>query len=197
MLYQRFVTDRWDPDDPGAVTSAEIAASLDIDPTQVRKDLGSIGVLGKGRVGYNAKEVVAAVRRVLGFDQTHLAILLGAGHLGGALTAYRNFARYGLRIVAAFDNDPAKVGQEIAGCPVRAVDDLEDFIGRHRIRLAILTVPAPVAQEVSDRVVAAGIEAIWNFAPVRLAVPTSVCLRHEHLSLGFAPVSYHLTHGDG
>lgn len=194
MLYHRFLTDRWDPEDPGAVTSSEIGAVIDVDPTQVRKDLAAIGLRGKGRVGFDALETVRAIRKVLGFDQTHLAVLVGAGHLGGALAAYRGFAQYGLRIVAAFDTDPNKIGEEIAGCPIRHLDSVDEFVDRHHIRLAIITVPASAAQEVCDRLVTAGIQAVWNFAPVRLAVPTGTCLRNEHLSLGFAEVAYHLTH---
>lgn len=193
MLYHRFLTQEWDSEGPGAVTSREIAEAFEIDPTQVRKDLGAIGLRGKGRVGFAAHEAVEAIRGVLGFDQTHLAILVGAGHLGGALAAYRRFANYGLRFVAAFDTDPSKVGMEIAGCPVRSMDDMKQFIVRHQIRLAVVTTPSKAAQEVVDQLVGAGIEAIWNFAPARISVPDSVTVRTEHISLGFAELGYHLS----
>lgn len=192
MLYHRFLTEEHERTGSPTVTSAEIAESLDIDPTQVRKDFGAIGLRGKGRVGFDAADAIAAIRQVLGFDQTHLAILVGVGHLGGALLAYEGFARYGLRVVAAFDTDADKVGQEIAGCPVRAAKGMRDFVLRHQIRLAIIATPAPVAQKVADRLVAAGVQAIWNFAPVRLTVPGRVCLRNEHISLGLAELAHHL-----
>ncbi len=158
----------------------------------MRKDLGAIGLRGTGRVGFNAGAVVHRVREVLAFDRTHLAILVGAGHLGGALMAYVGFARYGLRIVAAFDRDDDKAGQEIAGCTVRPTRGMRAFIQRHRIRLAILTVPASAAQKVTDRLVAAGITAIWNFSPTRLTIPEGVFVRNEHISLGLSELAFHL-----
>ena len=192
-LYHRYLAESAGRHLPRAVTSAEIAGALDIDATQVRKDLGAIGLRGRGRVGFDAAEVASTIRTVLGFDQTHLAVLVGTGHLGGALVAYSNFARYGLRVVAAFDSDKAKVGKEIAGCPVRHVSAMRTFLGKHQIRLAIIATPAEAAQQIADTLVEAGVEAIWNFAPVRLAVPPSVSLRNEHISLGLAQLTYHLS----
>ncbi len=195
MRYHRFLTETRSRDAPGAVTSAEIAEALDIDPTQVRKDLGSIGVRGQGRVGFDAAQAVSAIRHALAFDQIHLAIVVGAGHLGEALMAYPGFARYGLRIAAAFDNDADKVGREVAGCSgcvVRHSRGMKAFIQRHKIRLAILATPASVSQKIADRLIAAGVTAIWNFSPTRLTVPEGVFVRNEHISLGLAELAYHL-----
>jgi redox-sensing transcriptional repressor len=192
-LYHRYLAEAAGRQLRRAVTSAEIANALDIDATQVRKDLGAIGLRGRGRVGFDAAEVSTTIRTVLGFDQTHLAVLVGTGHLGGALVAYANFARYGLRVVAAFDSDRAKIGREIAGCPVRHVSGMRTFLARHQIRLAIIATPADAAQEVADVLAETGVEAIWNFAPVRLAVPANVSLRNEHISLGLAHLTYHLS----
>ena len=119
MRYYQLLSECPAREQGSTITSARIAEALDIDPTQVRKDLGAIGLRGTGRVGFDASDVVHRIREFLAFDRTHLAILVGAGHLGGALMAYTGFARYGLRIVAAFDADDAKAGQEIAGCTVR------------------------------------------------------------------------------
>ncbi len=195
MRYHRYLTESRGRDAPEAVTSAEMAEALDIDPTQVRKDLGSVGLRGQGRVGFRADDVVHAIRHALAFDQIHLAIVVGAGHLGGALMAYPGFARYGLRIVAAFDNDKDKVGQEMAGCSgcvVRHSRGMKAFVTRHKIRLAILATPASVSQKVADRLVDAGVTAIWNFSPTRLTVPEGVFVRNEHISLGMAELAYHL-----
>jgi redox-sensing transcriptional repressor len=193
MLYHRFLENPKRRKGSPTVTSAEIAQALDIDATQVRKDLGAIGVRGRGRVGFTAAEALATIHEVLGFNHTHLAIVVGAGHLGGALIAYERFARYGLRIVAAFDNDPEKVGSEVAGCPVQHTRTMRTFISRHKIRLAILATPGHAAQKVADRLIAAGITAIWNFAPVRLTVPRGVCVRNEHMCLGLSQIAYHLS----
>lgn len=193
MLYNRFLAEATRQKVPTTVTSAEIAEALDIDPTQVRKDLAAVGVRGRGRVGFDVNEVVERIRDVLGFDQTHLAILVGAGHLGGALMSYRGFARYGLRVVAAFDSDTAKVGHQIDGCPIRHTRAMRAFIVRHQIRLAILATPVQSAQKIADRLVNAGIKAIWNFTPTRLSVPEGIFVRDEHISLGLAPIAHHLS----
>jgi len=193
MLYHRFLADPKRRRTADTVTSAELAAAFEIDPTQVRKDLGAIGLRGRGRVGFAAEEVFDRVHSVLGFDRTHLGIVVGAGHLGGALIAYTGFARYGLRIVAAFDRDPERVGREIAGCPVLDPRGMRGFIARHRIQLGILTTPADATQAICDRLVKAGIKAIWNFAPIRLAVPAGVCVWNEHISLGLAQIAHHLS----
>jgi redox-sensing transcriptional repressor len=177
------------------VTSAQIAEALDIDATQVRKDFSAIGLLGIGRVGFDVCEVCRAIRIHLGFDQRHEAILVGTGHLGTALMAYDGFDRYGLEIVAAFDNDAVKVGGEVAGTVVKPMRSLKPFIRKHGIKLAILTTPQPVAQVLADRLVSAGIKAIWNFAPTRLTVPVDVLVRDEHISLGLSEIAHHLTHG--
>ena len=108
MRYYRFLAEFAAGKEANAVTSAQIAKTLDIDPTQVRKDFGAIGLQGIGRVGFDTCEVCRAIRITLGFDQRYEAVLIGTGHLGGALLAYPGFAKYGLHVVAAFDNDQQK-----------------------------------------------------------------------------------------
>jgi redox-sensing transcriptional repressor len=193
MRYYRWLTES--PKRPiKNVTSAQLAEALDIDPTQVRKDFGGIGLLGMGRVGFDVCEVCRAIRYVLGFDQRYEGVLIGAGHLGSALLAYNGFERYGLSIVAAFDNDKRRVGGKAAGVQIRSMRSLKPFIDKHNIRLAILTTPASVSQKLTDRLVAAGIKAIWNFTPTRVTVPPDVLVRNEHISLGLSEIAYHLTH---
>ncbi|MEA3364543.1 MAG: winged-helix domain-containing protein, partial [Candidatus Hydrogenedentes bacterium] len=113
--YYHFLSDRAHFDETTTVPSRQLAKLFTMDDTQVRKDLAAIGVRGVPRVGYSATEVLEAIREVLGFDKIHKAILVGAGHLGGALAAYRGFAKYGLRIVGVFDNDPERIGTTIGG----------------------------------------------------------------------------------
>lgn len=187
--YHRYLAEGRGPLRPDPVTSGEIASAVEVDPTQVRKDLRVIGLRGRGRVGFEPDDVVGALRAALGFDRTHLGIVVGCGRLGGALLAYRGFGRYGLRIVAGFDTDPDRVGQEVAGCPVLHARGMRSFISRNGIRLAVLTTPVDVAQRTADRLVASGITAIWNFAPLRLRVAGGVEVRDEHLSIGLS----HLT----
>jgi redox-sensing transcriptional repressor len=196
MRYYRYLAERTARETIKTITSAQIAESLDVDPTQVRKDFSAIGLVGIGRVGFDVCEVCRGIRISLGFDQRFDAILIGAGHLGGALLAYSGFAsgfaRYGLRVLAVFDNDRQKIGQDVGGLTVRPMKGLTGFVRRHDIRLAIITVPADVAQKTADRLVAAGVTAIWNFAPTQLSVPRRVLVRNEHIAIGLAEIAYHL-----
>lgn len=196
MRYYRFLAEATSRESIQTVTSAQIASALDVDPTQVRKDLGAIGLIGMGRVGFDVCEICRAIRVSLGFDQGYEGVLIGTGHLGGALLAYSGFAagfaRYGLDIVAAFDNDKAKIGEQIAGMTVRPMKAMKPFVTRRQIRLAVLTTPAEVAQELTDRLVSVGITAIWNFTPTGLTVPEGVLVRNEHISVGLSEIAYHL-----
>lgn len=192
MRYNRFLVELTAKKPVETITSAEIAEALDIDPTQVRKDFAAIGLQGMGRVGFDVCEVCRAIRTVLGFDQRYDAVVIGAGHMGGALLAYLGFARWGLHIAAAFDNDKQKIGSTIAGCTVKPMKALKPFIKRNKIRLAILTTPVEVSQELTDRLVSAGVKAIWNFTPTRLSVPPGVLVRNEHISIGLSQITYHL-----
>ncbi len=194
MRYYRFLTGLTAEKPIKAVTSAQIAAALDIDPTQVRKDFGAIGLQGMGRVGFDVCEACRAIRFALGFDQKYEAVLVGAGHLGGALLAYPGFDVYGLHIVAAFDNDQRKIGSKVAGYTVRPIGAMKSFVRNRKIRLAILTTPVEVSQKLTDRLVSAGVKAIWNFTPGQLTVPSGVLVRNAHISLGLSEVAYHLKH---
>jgi redox-sensing transcriptional repressor len=192
MRYYRFLSETTARKPLESVTSAHIAAALDIDATQVRKDFGAIGVLGMGRVGFDVCEVCRGIRVALGFDQPYQAVVVGTGHLGSALLAYPGFATYGLEIVAAFDKAKGKIGTTVGRCPVKSMRSLKPFIRKHGIRLAIITTPASAAQTVADRVVSAGVSAIWNFSPTQLVVPRHVYVRNEHISLGLSVLAYHL-----
>ena len=192
MRYYRFLSELTARKPVQTVTSAQIAEALELDPTQVRKDFAAIGLQGMGRVGFDVCEVCRSIRVMLGFDQEHEAVLIGTGHLGGALLAYSGFNRYGMHVVAAFDNDKRRIGNTIAGCQVKPMKAMRPFVERHKIRLAILTTPGEAAQKIADRLVSAGVEAIWNFAPNRITAPPSVLVRNEHISIGLSEIAYHL-----
>lgn len=179
------------------ITSAEMGKALDIDPTQVRKDFGAIGLVGISRIGYEICEVCRAIRLVFGFNRPYHAVLVGAGHLGTALLEYGGFTRYGLEIVAAFEKDPEKVGAEIGGVSVQPARGLKAYVKKNQIRMAILTTPVAASQKLTDRLVEAGVKVIWNFSPTRLHAPPDVLIRNEHISLGLAQVAYHLTRLEG
>lgn len=192
MRYYRYLSESSGKKPRPTVTSAEIAAALDLDPTQVRKDFGAIGLQGMGRVGFERCEVCRAIRFVLGFDHTYEAVMIGTGQLGSALLAYNGFSRYGLEIVAAFDKDPRMIGRRIGGKTVQSTRALRAFVKKHGIRLAILTTPVEASQTLTERLVASGVEAIWNFSPTQLTVPDGVIVRNEHISLGLSELAYHL-----
>lgn len=192
MSYYRLLAEWTAKDAVKTVTSAQIGESLDIDPTQVRKDLGAIGAEGVGRVGFDVCDVCRSIRTALGFDRTYEAVLIGAGHLGGALLAYGGYTPYGLAVVAAFDNDKRKIGRKIGGYTVKPMQSLRPFVKRHEIPVAVLTTPVDVSQELTDRLVAAGIKVIWNFTPTHLSVPSDVMVRDERILRGLAEIAYHL-----
>jgi len=122
---------------------------------------------------------------------------VGTGHLGSALLEYQGFARYGLRIVAAFEKDPKKIGTILGGLEVQPSRGMKAFVKKHEIRMAIITTPVSASQPLTNRLVDAGVKAIWNFSPVRLQVPDDVLVRNEHISLGLAQVAYHLNQFNG
>ena len=162
------------------VSSTTIANGLNLNPVQVRKDIALVSsVAGKPKMGYVTKEIIADLEGFLGYNNTHDAILVGVGGLGKAFLGYGGFENYGLNIVAAFDNNEKIVNTKINGKPVYDVSRLQGIVERFNIKLGIITVPAYAAQEVADRMVAAGIKAIWNFASVHLNIPSNVALTHQ------------------
>lgn len=174
------------------VSCSIIAHELNLDPTQVRKDIESTGVIGKPKIGYRLADLMRGIEDFLGWANTKDAILAGAGSLGSALLGYEKFRLYGLNIVAAFDTEPAKVGTRIHDVEVLSIDQLVELAQRMHIHLGVITVPGVVAQSVADRMVEGGILAIWNFAPVRLRVPDSVILQNEDLYPSLASLSFKL-----
>jgi redox-sensing transcriptional repressor len=176
------------------ISSGQLGALLGFSDAQVRKDLGFFGQFGYPGVGYRCDELIKAMRDILGTNQLWPVVMVGVGNLGQALLGYRGFVRQNFRIVAAFDADPAKVGQCIDDITVRHVDDMPAFVAEHGIRLGMIVVPSERAQEVADRLVAAGIEGIVNFAPVMLTLPprvevVSVDLAIELEQLSFSVIS--------
>jgi redox-sensing transcriptional repressor len=168
------------------VSAAHLAEVLGVHHTQVRRDLAFAGCVGRPKTGHRVADLLAAIEAFLGWNNASEAFLVGAGSLGTALLNYRGFSRAGARIVAAFDRDPAKVGTPIGDTPVLALDRLPGLAERMHIQVGILTVPAEAAQATADLMVAAGIRAIWNFAPTTLAVPEPVIVENLELFNSFA-----------
>jgi redox-sensing transcriptional repressor len=155
-------------------SSNQLGNLLGFSDAQVRKDLAYFGHFGYPGIGYRCDELIAAVRRILGTDRGWPVVMVGTGNLGQALLGYRGFGNQNFRIVAAVDVDPAKIGTSINGVPVHHLDNLPDVVKQHRIKLGMIAVPATAAQTVADRLVAAGIEGIVNFAPVTINLPEGI-----------------------
>ena len=163
------------------ISSPQIAALLNIDDSQVRKDLKYLNNAGKCRVGYKVKDLKESIEKTLGFTNRKNAFIIGAGNLGMALTKYDDFQNYGLNILALFDNDPLKVDISINNKQVFHLSRLPELAKELDTEMAILTVPRAHAQEVTDFLIYSGIKYIWNFAPVILKVPKDAKVWHENL----------------
>jgi len=163
------------------ITSAQISNFLKIDETQVRKDIKSINCKGKCKVGYVVSELKEAIELVLDYKTTKKAFVIGAGNLGIALSKYSKFSEFGLEIKGLFDINPSIIGQKFDNKEIYHLNDIKKKITETGVNIAILTLPNKVAQQVTDKLVEAGIKYIWNFAPSILTVPNDVKVWNENL----------------
>jgi redox-sensing transcriptional repressor len=191
-LYQRFLQEAA-ASGVDTISSGQLAERGGTTSAQVRKDLSLFGSFGKRGLGYDVPELTRQIREILGIDRTWKVALVGAGKIGSALFSYRDFQQRGFRIRAVFDSDPAKVGQDWGGVKVSADADMDAMLRAEAVEIVIVAVPAEAAQSVVDRVVKAGVQAVLNFAPVRLRVPRTVTLRNVDLSLELEGLSFALT----
>ena len=169
----------------GATISATaIAKGLSLGDVQVRKDLAVVSGAGKPKIGYMQETLIADLERHLGYERLTSAVLVGAGKLGRALLDYEGFEAFGVKIVAGFDRDESALQK--GSKEILPMVELEAFCCSHGIKLGIITVGQASAQEVCDSLVASGVKAIWNFAPVTLKVPDGVLLKQENLALSLA-----------
>jgi redox-sensing transcriptional repressor len=173
-------------------SATDIANALKLKPIQVRKDLGYTGVVGKPKVGFEIAVLQKGIRTFLGWEKVSEAFMVGAGALGSALLGFGGFKEYGLNIVAAFDNSEELAGNTIHGKRIFPMTKLPDLVSRMGIQIAILTVPAEVAQEVTDVLVASGVKGIWNFSTPYIKVPEGVIVQNENLASGLAILSVRL-----
>ena len=180
-LYLRYL-ESLERDGEETTSSRHLGDALGVTAAQVRKDLGYFGQFGFPGIGYRVAELSRVIRGILGTDRAWNVALVGIGNLGSALVRYRGFERQGFRIVALFDSNPRLVGQVLAGVEVHPLERLEDVVRDEKVRLGILAVPADAAQEVADRLVQAGIQGIFNFAPTVINLPENV----EYVSIDLA-----------
>lgn len=174
------------------ISSKQIATLLNIDDSQVRKDINILNNSGKSRVGYIVKELKTSIEKTLGFSKTKKAFIIGAGNLGMALAKYDNFTSYGLNILALFDNDETKIGKEINSKKILNIEELPKFAIEHSVEIAILTVPGKYAQKTAEFITKSNIKYIWNFTPTVLEVPSGIQVWNENLMGNFLQFTYNI-----
>ncbi len=173
------------------VSSEQLAEMAGVNAAKVRKDLSYLGSYGTRGVGYEVDNLILQISRILGLTQDWPVVIVGIGNLGHALAHYRGFAARGFRVVALVDADHAKVGERLGEMVVRHLDDLPQIAAEEQVAIGIIATPALAAQDVADRLVAAGVSSILNFAPSIVTVPKGVSVRKVDLSIELQILSYH------
>lgn len=163
------------------VSSTQISKQINIDASQIAKDLSFVKISGRTRVGYEIDALIRVLVDFLGFSSLHEAYLFGVGSLGAALLFDSGLAHFGLKIVGAFDVKPELVGTSINGIPIYHTNDFEQVIKNSTARIGVLTVPINIAQDITDMMVQGGIKAIWNFTPFRIRVPENIVVQNTSL----------------
>jgi redox-sensing transcriptional repressor len=176
------------------ISSGDLSRRMNVTASQIRQDLNNFGGFGQQGYGYNVKYLYDEIGKILGLDQTHNIIVIGAGNLGQALANYAKFEKLGFSIIALFDVNPALDGMTVRGIQIHMLDELESFCAEHRVDIAALTMPRAKAEAIATRVVDLGIHAIWNFAHVDLdqLVGKDVIIENVHLSDSLMQLSYNI-----
>ena len=173
------------------ISATALANALGMGEVQVRKDLAMVSDGGRPKIGYLRESLIEDIEQFLGYDNTTVAVLIGAGKLGQALLGYSGFDAYGLNILAAFDANPT-ADKTDDGKPIYHISQLENFCRTNKVLMGIITVPTAHAQEVCDKLIACGIKAVWNFAPTHLEVPDHILVQNENMATSLAVLSMHL-----
>ncbi len=176
------------------VSSTQIAKDINMDASQIAKDLSYVHIAGRTRVGYEVETLIAVLEDFLGFTRLHKAFLFGVGSLGGALLHDSGLQHFGLNIVAGFDVAPRLVGTRLNGIPIFHTDEFELRRMEYGVDIGILTVPIELAQAITDKMVAGGIKAVWNFTPFRIRVPEHIVVQntslYAHLAVMFNRLNF-------
>lgn len=172
------------------ISSNDLSKRMNVTASQIRQDLNNFGGFGQQGYGYNVKFLYEEIGKILGLNQKHNIIVIGAGNLGQALANYVKFEKLGFVITALFDVNPALEGVTVRGIKIHMLDELEDYCKDHVVDIAALTMPKEKADAIANRLVNLGIQAIWNFAHVDLNVPDDVVVENVHLSESLMRLSY-------
>jgi len=178
---------------PKYISSSEIAKMTGINSAQIRKDLAYFGEFGKRGIGYPLTDLIRELKKILGLDRKWSVIIAGAGNLGKALVKYKGFQKKGFIIKGIFDDNPLKIGKKLNHIFIYDIKEIEKFIQAENINIGILVVPVDTAQEVADKMVAGGIKAILNFAPVHIELSSEIKIHNVDLSIEFEGLTYYLS----
>ena len=190
--YYRYLGDLLESDIT-RISSKELSAKMNITASQIRQDLNNFGGFGQQGYGYNVRFLYEEIGKILGLDQTHNLIIIGAGNLGQAIANYGRFDSLGFVTIALFDINPEIIGKEVRGIKVYSLDELETFCKNNKVDIAALTMPKQSADNTAQRLVELGINAIWNFAHVDLNVnDEKVVVENVHLSDSLMQLSYNI-----
>lgn len=176
------------------VSSTQISKEINIDASQIAKDLSYVDIAGRTRVGYEIDALIDVLEDFLGFTNMHKAFLFGVGSLGGALLRDSGLNHFGLEIVAAFDVNPELIGKDINGIPIFHSDEFISKMKEYDVNIGVLTVPISIAQEITDKMIDGGIRAVWNFTPFRIRVPENIVVQntslYAHLAVMFNRLNF-------
>lgn len=175
------------------VSSEELARRNNITSAQVRKDFSFFGSFGRRGLGYNVRDLKKHITTILGLDQEWHLALVGVGNIGRALLNFQQFQEHNFFFTLLLDSDPRKIGARLNGLEVKSLDNLEAEISKSHVDIAVIAVPVSAAQKVTDALVAAGVKAILNFAPISLFVPPDVSVRNENMVIEIEHLSFALS----
>ncbi len=174
------------------ISSSELSDRMKVTASQIRQDLNNFGGFGQQGYGYNVKYLYDEIAKILGLDEKHNLVIIGAGNLGKAIAGYANFEKRGFVITGIFDIDSDLKGKKIRGIEIRQLSELEEFAKNNRIDIAALTIPKAEAKKVAEKLVGLGVKAFWNFAHTDLNVPNDVIVESVHLSESLMRITYNL-----
>ena len=187
--YYRYVNELIERD-VSRISSYELSKLTGFTASQIRQDLNNFGGFGQQGYGYSVDVLREELRKILGLEEEYKSIIIGAGNLGQAIANYRNFEARGFKTMTLFEKNPKLIGLKIRDIEIRDIDEIEEFSKIHKIDIAIITTPREQAQEVADRVVACGIKAIWNFAPIDLKVEEDIIVENVDLNESLHTISF-------
>lgn len=177
------------------ISSNELSKIIGLTSSQIRQDLNNFGAFGQQGYGYNVEELKHELERIMGINNPYNVIIIGIGNIGSALLNYSGFRKKGFKIVGIFDNDEEILKTKFNDLEVMHIDELSDFVKKNKIDIAILSIPANSAQEITNILVSSKIRGIWNFAPIDLKTPKNVIIENVHLDSSLFSLTYYMNNG--